>query len=114
MSISALVLGPDSKVGNMIGQALNITELGFSRKQETQADEFGLDMLNCYYSHIGGATDFFKHISKERKPSKFGHYFSTHPDNRKRMAHLNDLGRRKGYVIRAVSEKPKIFSKTKQ
>ena len=72
----------------MLGNALNITELTFSRKQETQADEFAVETLNCVYGHVSGATDFFEKIPREQDSGKFGHYFSTHPERRRRIFHL--------------------------
>ncbi len=47
---------------------LNITELSFSRGQETAADEFGLDVLQCAYGHAAGATDFFRKIPVSQDP----------------------------------------------
>jgi len=99
MTISAVLFGTDSSIGNMVGHGLSISEMSFSRKQETMADEFGLTMLNCTYGHVGGATDFFFRISKEKDPSIFGHYFSSHPENQDRINHINrlikDLGLKK-------------------
>ena len=99
MAISVSLFGPDSSVSDMLSQGLNITELSFSRKQETQADEFALQTLNCTYGHVAGATDFFEKIPKDQDLGKFGHYFSSHPENRRRIAHLNDLIRDKGFRI---------------
>lgn len=86
--ISAVLFGPDSGVGTMLGSALNVTELSFSRKQETQADEFAVETLNCVYGHVSGATDFFEKIPREQDSGRFGHYFSTHPEKRRRIFHM--------------------------
>jgi len=99
MAISTALFGTDSSIGNMVGHGLSISEMSFSRRQETMADEFGLEMLNCTYGHVGGATDFFFRMSKEKDPSIFGHYFSSHPENQDRINHINrlikDLGLKK-------------------
>jgi Zn-dependent protease with chaperone function len=99
MALSVFLFGPDSSVSDMLSQGLNITELSFSRKQETQADEFALQTLNCRYGHVAGATDFFEKIPQDQDPGKFGHYFSSHPENLRRIAHLKDLIRTKGFRI---------------
>ena len=91
MTVSVVLFGTDSSMGNMAGHVLNISEMSFSRRQEAKADEFGLEMLNCTYGHVGGATDFFSRISKEKDPSIFGHYFSSHPENQDRIKHVNLL-----------------------
>jgi predicted Zn-dependent protease len=97
MTISTFLLGTDSGVSRMLAQGLNITEMTFSRNQETRADEFALETVNCVYGHVGGATDFFEKIPKEQDPGKFGHYFSSHPENRRRISHLVDIIRSKQF-----------------
>jgi len=104
MAISASLFGPDSGVSKMMAHALNITELSFSRMQETQADEFALETVNCFYGHAGGATDFFKKIPNARDPGTFGHYFASHPENRRRISHLKDIIRLKGFKL--AEQKP--------
>ena len=99
MTFSALLFGADSSVSKVLGHTLNITELSFSRKQETQADEFALETINCAYDHVGGATDFFEKIPKEQDPGKFGHYFASHPENRRRISHLNNIIRSRGFNL---------------
>jgi len=96
MTISVALFGKDSSIGNMVGHGLNISEMSFSRRQEAKADEFGLEMLNCTYGHVGGATDFFSRISEEKDPGIFGHYFSSHPENQDRINHINRLIKDRG------------------
>lgn len=97
MTASTVLLGADNSINNMIGQGMVLTELSFSRKQETQADEFALDTLFCRYGHVTGATSFFSKIPKDGDPGRFGHYFASHPENRRRIGHLEDLARERGY-----------------
>jgi Zn-dependent protease with chaperone function len=104
MTISAFLFGPDSGVSKMLAHGLNITEMSFSRKQETRADEFALETVNCAYGHVAGATDFFEKIPREQDPGKFGHYFASHPENRRRISHLKTLTRLKGFTL--ASRKP--------
>lgn len=106
MIASTLLFGPDSSIGSMLGSALNVTELRFSRKQETRADEFAVEMLDCLYGHVGGATDFFDKISKEENPSVFGHYFATHPENRRRMEHVAAHAENSGFKSHATRPVP--------
>jgi Zn-dependent protease with chaperone function len=99
ITISTLLLGTDSNISKMLAHVLNITEMSFSRKQETSADEFAIAMLNCDYGHVAGATDFFEKISKEQDPGKFGHYFASHPESRKRISHLENIIRSRGFML---------------
>ena len=91
MTISAALFGPNSGISAALGQILNITELSFSRGQETAADEFGLDVLQCAYGHAAGAADFFRKIPASQDPGRFGHYFASHPENQRRISHLEAL-----------------------
>jgi predicted Zn-dependent protease len=95
-SVSVLVFGPDSRVNNFLLELLNLTNLSFSRKQELWADEYALMRLQCLYGHVGGATDFLIKIPKAQDPGRFGHYFSTHPENRRRIERVKTLIRQKG------------------
>ena len=97
MTASTLLLGADNSINSMIGQGMTLTELSFSRKQESQADEFALDTLFCHYGHVADATSFFSKIPEDGDPGRFGHYFASHPENRRRINHLEDLARERGY-----------------
>ena len=102
MLISSTLFGPDSSIGNLLVQSLNITEMGFSRSQESHADEFALEVLNRCYGHVGGAADFFKKLSSGKKAHRMKHYFSTHPENLKRIAHLISYSRSKGFTEKSL------------
>jgi Zn-dependent protease with chaperone function len=99
ITISTFLFGADSNISKMLAHGLNITEMSFSRKQETSADDFALAMLNCDYGHVAGATDFFVKISKEEDPGKFGHYFASHPESRERISHLENIIRSRGFML---------------
>ncbi len=97
ITASTVLLGADNSINNLIGQGMVLTELSFSRKQETQADEFALETLFCHYGHVTDATSFFSKIPKDGDPGRFGHYFASHPENRRRIGHLEDIARERGY-----------------
>jgi Zn-dependent protease with chaperone function len=99
MTASTLLLGADNSINSMIGQSMALTELSFSRQQESRADEFALETLFCHYGHVADATAFFGKIPKDGDPGRFGHYFASHPENRRRIDHLNELIRQRGYPI---------------
>lgn len=92
MALSALVFGADSSAGDLLAQSVGVSELGFSRIQETRADEFGVTALNCYYGHMGGATAFFEKMRAAEDPELFGQYFSSHPEVARRIRHLEAFG----------------------
>ena len=104
MIIAAVLFGPDNNVANLLAQTLNLTELAFSRNQETRVDEFALEVINCTYGHVGGAAVFFNKLSQEEHIGRLGHYFSTHPQNQKRIAHLKDYSRSHGFSEKGLRE----------
>jgi predicted Zn-dependent protease len=99
MTVSTVLMGADNSINRMIGNGLVITDLSFSRRQETRADEFALQTLYCYYGNVAGATTFFRNIPRQEDPGRFDHYFASHPDNRRRIAHLEALIAEHGYPL---------------
>jgi len=94
---------PGKSVSNLVSKVVQITESGFSRDQESDADAVGLQILNCTYGHVNGATHFFKHMPKKLDPGHIGHYFASHPENEKRINALITLARKKGYQSKPLS-----------
>lgn len=114
ITISTLLLGTDSSISKMLAHGLNITEMSFSRKQETRADEFALETLHCDYGHVAGATDFFEKISKAEDPGKFGHYLASHPESRKRISHLENIIRSRGFKLGKRKPLPETWRQLKE
>jgi Zn-dependent protease with chaperone function len=104
MTVATSLFGADSGISRIVGQTLNLTEMSFSRDQETWADEFALETVNCRYGHVAGATDFFRNITREQDPGIFGHYFASHPENQRRIDHLESRARSFGF--RSGEKKP--------
>jgi Zn-dependent protease with chaperone function len=97
MTLSVVILGADSGVGEFLAQTIGISETGFSREQETDADEFGLAAVNCFYGHVAGSTDFFEKMKKAEDPSLFGQYFSSHPETQDRIDHIRLFSGKQGW-----------------
>jgi predicted Zn-dependent protease len=77
--------------------AVALSAARFSQSQERGADEFGLELLNEYYSHVAGATDFFERL-REKRGVEFA-FLSTHPNPGDRVQRLNRLIEQRGYPI---------------
>jgi predicted Zn-dependent protease len=91
MTISSVLFGADSGFSGLIGSGLNLTELSFSREQETDADAYALSTLNCAYGHVNGALQFMGKFPSEADPGDVGHYFSSHPEVQRRIANLEEI-----------------------
>lgn len=100
MALSASVFGPNSYFGKQAAKLLRVSELSFSRQHESKADAYALDIQNCVYGHVAGATDFFGHTAELEQDRFTGHYLSTHPESHERISSLNKLAVERGYVKR--------------
>lgn len=86
------ILGADgsSFLQGFLSNTASITNLAFSRKQETDSDTFALDLLLKFYGHASGAAEFFQHIKGEEElSSEVPNFLSTHPSTEGRIAALN-------------------------
>jgi predicted Zn-dependent protease len=95
--ISSAVFGSDSVIGKRVGEMLMLSELGFSRQHETMADTFALQTVNCFYGHVAGSTSFFEHTGEMAAERFAGHYLSSHPLHRQRVAELKKLAAEQGF-----------------
>ncbi len=77
----------------------NTLQMKYSQSHEAQADKIALEILNCYYSHVGGADEFFKSIQKTEAKFEIFDYFSTHPQTKKRIQNIHKLTKQKGYKV---------------
>jgi len=77
-----------------------LTSLSYSRSNETKADEEGLYSVFQIYNDVNGATDLFQMLIESQQAMSFTklEYFSTHPDIKDRITHLNRLAEKKGWA----------------
>jgi Zn-dependent protease with chaperone function len=101
--LSNLLLGPNNALNDIIFASLNIASSKFSREQESEADEFALHSINCYYGHIGGATDFFSMMQKEYgDPKLLAEFLASHPYSSTRIQDIHHLAAKNGYSKKAT------------
>lgn len=86
LSLAALV-GP-SEATNILSESIQFGESRFSQAQELAADRYGLAFLQCYYKHVGGATDFFERQKKNDYSKWF--LFASHPELVERIKHIKE------------------------
>jgi Zn-dependent protease with chaperone function len=85
------VLGADgsSFLQGFLGNTASITNLAFSRQEETDSDTFASSLLLKFYGHASGAAEFFKYIkSEEGLASEIPSFLNTHPSTEGRIATL--------------------------
>lgn len=71
----------------------DVTLRGVSRRQEIEADAFGLALVNSAYGHVDGAGDFFARLDGVAG----GGWFATHPAAVERVRLLDDAAAAAGF-----------------
>lgn len=76
-----------------IGASLQVAESGYSRRQELEADEFGLKLVYRTFGHTEGCLEFFENILEEHRSnaSRWSAFFSSHPYVEDRIGHIKHL-----------------------
>jgi predicted Zn-dependent protease len=73
---------------------------GFSRGQESDADEFGLGIVYEEYGHVAQATRFFERIEDDDAVlSELASYLSTHPSPDDRIERLAELSATRNWSL---------------
>ena len=80
-------------VTEILTNSINLGLLAYSREQERQADDTGLQMLVSFYGHAGGSDYFFAQLQKldKREHSALGQYLETHPAIHERIEFLREF-----------------------
>ena len=101
VALSAFITGANSDLVGIITPFGSLESAQFSQARESAADATALEVLNCHYGHVGGATELFEVIADPVDKVDFSltHYFSSHPDARLRIDAINALIRSKGYRV---------------
>ncbi len=88
-----------SSIGDLVMPVESFSAAHFSQTIESAADERALEILNCHYDHVAGATAFFETLKNSQGDNGFAlvHYFSTHPEVQSRIDKLNQLIIERGY-----------------
>jgi Zn-dependent protease with chaperone function len=87
-----------SEVGGIGVKAADLTLRGFSRKQETQADDFGLEVVHAEYGHVDEAWRLFERWDiEDTSIIDLVTYLSTHPDSGDRVSEMKDRAEEQGW-----------------
>jgi Zn-dependent protease with chaperone function len=91
--VIALLFGESGSV--MAEVPLFLAESGYSRRQEAEADEFALRLVNDHFGHTRGSLEFFELVRDEFEAGthQWGTFLSTHPLTVDRIERLHELQR---------------------
>jgi Zn-dependent protease with chaperone function len=95
-----LAVTTGSDVAGVGIKAADLTLRGFSRGQETKADEFGLDIVNSEYGHVNEAWRLFERWDVEDNSfMDLVTYLSTHPDTGDRVVDIKRHAEKEGWQM---------------
>ncbi|NNF15686.1 MAG: M48 family metallopeptidase [Gammaproteobacteria bacterium] len=89
-AIMAVVFGQQDAFQSQLGMApLTGLQQRHNRQDESQADQFALNVVCRHYGHASGATDFFaRHANPNDEPGLLSAFMMTHPLSSDRIADL--------------------------
>ena len=88
----------DSDVSGIGIKVTDITLRGFSRRQESRADEFGLTVVNAEYGHVDQAWRLFERWDiDDNSYADLITYLSTHPDTSDRIVDMKRYAQEAGW-----------------
>jgi Zn-dependent protease with chaperone function len=100
LGFSVIALGQNSSVTSFLKNTLESVNLKFNRRQEEQADSYGLDLLNKAYGHVEEADSFYKKMKNEYGSSSWlTSYMSTHPAIENRIKKIKTMAVTRGYSL---------------
>jgi len=91
LTLFSIFLGNNSST--ILNQLLEMEQMHYSKKQESHADRFGVDMLMCRYNTTVGSSDLFARMTQEDQWSDF---MLTHPNFSKRVKKIENYIVQKG------------------
>ena len=108
---SALGIGAGN--GDIVTLTGSLTNLHYSRHQESAADVYALEAVVDLYGHGGSSLDFFKRMQTKDRRGKLSAYFSTHPLTQERINYLDRVAAQKGWQMKGkVTDLPnKVFDR---
>jgi len=97
LTLVLTAMGQSGTVADLVALSGQLSTRSFSREQESQADAFGLMLVEAEFGHVAGATDFF-----DRLPSpdtalerSLASYLATHPLSEDRLENMDLLAEEK-------------------
>lgn len=78
----------------LVEASYQVAESGYSRKQETAADTYAMQMIEHKYGDTGDALEFFYKMREKHEQPAWQQYFTTHPLTAERIENLEEKARR--------------------
>jgi len=101
-TLFSMVIGQSSdSVSQLMSNAGMMTMLGFSREQEEDADEEGMQAIWRYYDHVAGSLALFEVLQKEgqEQGDTMPQLLRSHPQTAERIAHLQQMAQMRHWSL---------------
>jgi predicted Zn-dependent protease len=89
-NLGLLVLHAGQTIGDLTDLGNTLYDLKFSRKDESQADDGGFDMMVKAGYNPQGMADVFTMLKSQEKGEQSPEWMNDHPDDGKRVQHMLD------------------------
>ncbi len=98
--VASLVLGLIGQSTQTLNNVVaSISSSSYSRKAETRADSFGLELMQATYGSVSGSTELFKKLAEDENVNLFSLYKRSHPFSNKRVNDMINLANKKHWVF---------------
>jgi len=91
-SLLSLALGDG--YGTILNTTLDVSNIKYSQLAEFEADQFSLDVINCAYGTVSGATNLFERMDDGKE---WSYFLQTHPSFIKRVEKMKEHIIKMGY-----------------
>lgn len=88
-AVIATITGGSGDIDAIVGPGLHLGTAKFSRTREARADARALEILQCRYGHVGGATELFESMKAKDSSWTLSHYMASHPAMQERIAAMH-------------------------
>ncbi len=111
-AVAAILTGAGSDITRFLAPTVDLNMAFYSRDRENMADLSALQILNCYYGHVGGADEFFRAMAPEPGATFKGvtHYFNSHPEAMDRIKSLRATATENNFKTGPVQPLPPVFT----
>jgi Zn-dependent protease with chaperone function len=112
-AVAALLTSAGSDLTQLFAPTAGFRQAQYSQERESLADRQALQILGCYYGHVGGATEFFEAMKpdKKKRSNVFGHYFASHPEAVQRIDNLHRFAGEFNLAVEEVLALPEVLNR---
>lgn len=112
IAVAALIAGAGSDFTPLFAPTRGFSNAQYSQERENLADRYALQVLDCYYGHVGGATEFFEamKLDGKKRSNVIGHYFASHPEAVQRINNLNRQASELNLAVESVLPLPAVLN----